>query len=140
MMISIHKHLSVFILAGFIAVLLTPHVLADDPSAGLAKERAALPTSVFDLFYAIKNSLDYGAVGEMRQPLPDYKQYSRVTQAIIDTLSLEWEVVGYSVSGAEYEIIVQKKDTPLTKYKGSRMEKFKWEDGGWVSLGGYLYI
>ncbi len=140
MRIFLHKHISVFMLIGFIAAFLTPQVIAGDPATDLEKEREQLPTPVFDLFYAIKDSLDYGVIGEMREPLPDYKQYSRVTQAILEKLSHEWEVVSYSVSGSDYEITVQSKDDPLTKYKGTRMEKFKWADGGWVSLGGYLYI
>lgn len=105
-------------------------------------EKKKLPKLVFQLFYAVKESLDYGRTdGEGEQPKPKghLSEYSRVTEDLIKAFNKEYQIEKYDCVGDDYVLIVSRKGNVQEKYKATRMEKFVLLNGNWESLGSYLY-
>lgn len=106
-------------------------------------EEEKLPKLVFQLFYAVKDSLDYGDIqGQEKQPQPKVRltEYSRVTSEFLESFKEKYQVEKYERIGDDYVLIVSNKANTLEKYKATRMEKFLFQNGKWISLGGYLYF
>ena len=106
-------------------------------------EKKKLTPLVFELFYAVKNSLDYGWVeghGEPPQPKSNLEEYSRVTSELLEAFEKEYHILQYERIGDDYVLIVSSKTNPQEKYKATRMEKYVLSNGQWESLGGYLYF
>ena len=106
-------------------------------------ERKKLPPLVFELFYAVKDSLDYGWVeGHGEPPLPEasLQEYSRVTSELLEAFEKEYQILKYERIDDDYVLIVSSKSNPQEKYKATRMEKYELSNGQWRSLGGYLYF
>ena len=104
-------------------------------------ERKKLPPLVFQLFYAVKDSLDYGYIeghGEPPQPEASLEEYSRVTSELLETFEKEYQILQYERIGDDYVLIVSSKANPQEKYKATRMEKYVFSNEQWKSLGGYL--
>ena len=99
-----------------------------------------LPLPVCELFYAVKESLDYGVLGKERQPLENLTDYRRVTPELLQRLKQDFIVTSYRRKGNSYELIVTSRADSETRYRATRMIKYRWHDGTWVSLGGYLYF
>lgn len=131
----------------FLAVLLMATVTlaqSNDEPAGLeerlASEHQKLPGLVFDLFYAVKDSLDYGAVDEDAAPAEELLGYRRVTAELLTAFEVDWEIETYRVSGDDYELIVRSRSDGTARYKATRMRRYEWCSDRWNDLGGYLYF
>ena len=104
-------------------------------------EKGKLPPLVFELFYAVKDSLDYGYIEgheELPQPKANLEEYSRVTSELLGAFEKEYQILQYERIGDDYVLIVASKANPQEKYKATRMEKYVFSNGQWESLGGYL--
>ncbi len=107
------------------------------------QERSKFPEPLFEFFYAVKNSLDYGVIEEIegkRKPLRRLRDYSRVTRGLLKRVTAEFEIDRYAPSGDDYEIIVHQRSAPDERFRATRMETFVWHNGRWESLGGYIYF
>jgi len=131
-----------------IGILLTIHLAQLPPTPApapvapqdvLAAELSKLPKPVFDLFYALKNSLDYG-IEKGRRPPKRLDQYRRVAPEFLAAFKREYRVSRYRVLGDDYELIVRRRSDRSERYRATRTEKFVWKAGRWESLGGYYYF
>lgn len=116
--------------------------IAQNPLDQLEKEKQLLPEPVFDLFYAVKNSLDYGHIdgySTETSPKTELTDYSRVSQKLLKEVTKSYEILSYEIKGDDY-ILLLKSKTDEVQYKATRHEKFKLTDKGWVSLGKYIYF
>lgn len=104
-------------------------------------EKQKLPPLVFELFYAVKDSLDYGYIEgheDPPQPKASLQDYSRVTPELLEAFEKEYQIIQYERIDDDYVLIVSTKAHPQEKYKATRMEKYVFANGQWESLGGYL--
>ena len=98
-----------------------------------------LPQPVCELFYAIKESLDYG-MGTKHRPFKKLTDYPRVTKELLERVNQEFRVTLYQPVGDDYQLIVTSRSNSEERYRATRMVKCWWHDDHWVSLGGYLYF
>ena len=118
-----------------------PPQSAQHSMSGYEAEKKKLPPLVFQLFYTVKDSLDYGYVeghGEPPRPKANLQEYSRVTSELLEAFEKEYQILKYERIGDDYILIVSSKANPQEKYKATRMEKYVLSNGRWKSLGGYL--
>ena len=101
-----------------------------------------MPEPVWKLFYAIKNSLDYGIITGMGEPSPeeDISEYRLVTPQLLSSVQSDFNIAQYEVRDMDYTLILVNKSNPGEKYMATRMETFSWERDGWKSLGKYVYL
>jgi len=113
-------------------------------------EKKLLPPEVRELFYAVKDSLDYAAVtGGIDGPLEDAAEgppaenalsdYERVTSDLLSRLERKFVIERYAADQWNYELIVSRRSRPDEKYKATRERMYRWEKGGWDSIGPYLH-
>jgi hypothetical protein len=119
----------------------TPGVPQTHSAGGVARAEA-IPTPVEELFSAVKDSLDYGHIDgdALARPRAALSDYARVTDALLAKIATAWQIVSYSATDDEYEIIVESKDQTPVRYRATRMERYIWRNGRWVSVGGYTYL
>lgn len=99
-----------------------------------------MPEPVWRLFYAVKESLDYGLCDEERAPKEDPADYERVTAEILALVKDSFEIFEYSVEGMEYRMELRSQKDQSKRYLATRSETFEWKRGKWVSLGEYVYV
>lgn len=112
---------------------------ATQPIESPACEHAGCPQAVCNLFYAVKDSLDYG-IDKHPRPAQRIEDHKRVTSELLERLNREFQILEYRPVGMNYELVVVRRSDPSEKYRATRDAKFRWVDGKWVSLGGYLYF
>ena len=101
-----------------------------------------IPEPVWKLFYAIKNSLDYGIISGMEDAPPekDISAYRLVTPQLLSLVKSHFTIAKYEVRDMDYTLILINKSNPDEKYMATRMETFSWERDRWKSLGKYGYL
>jgi hypothetical protein len=113
-------------------------------------EKKKLPGKVHRLFYAVKDSLDYASItGDINGPFEDVPddpppkktlaEYERVTDSLLEDFNREFVVERYIAKDWDYELIVKKRENPNEKYKATRIQTFRFENGEWRSIGLYLH-
>jgi hypothetical protein len=105
------------------------------------KGKEALPSDVYSLFYAIKNSLDYGyieGVSEPNFPKKELVDYRRVGEESLTRLRESYVIETYEASKEDYILILASK-SGANKYKATRMTMSYLKDNEWIELGGYYY-
>jgi hypothetical protein len=113
-------------------------------------QKKILPPKVHELFYAVKDSLDYAAVtGGTEGPLKDVPEdppaeksledYERVTPELLEDFQQTFSVESYTAEGWDYELIVFRRSHPNKKYKATRKKIYRLADRQWESLGAYVH-
>ena len=113
-------------------------------------EKRLLPPEVHELFYAVKDSLDYAVVtGDMTGPFEEMPEdpspqesltdYDRVTPQLLNRFGQTFVVELYAVDGWNYELIVLRRSRPDEKYRATRERMFRWVESRWEPIGPYLH-
>ena len=107
------------------------------------RQKQIIPVDVWNLFYAVKNSLDYGVVPKGQTipgPLKKLTDYRRVTPALLNRADQSFSVGSYSVSGGDYELVVVNRTNPAIRFKATRSAMFVWRSDHWEMVGKYVYL
>ena len=118
-----------------LALLMSYPLVAED------KDKEVLPHDVYMLFYAIKNSLDYGyieGVSEPNFPKKNLVDYRSVGEEFLTRLNDSYTIETYEATKEDYLIVLVSKNGS-TKYRATRMTKAYLKDNEWIELGGYYY-
>ena len=113
-------------------------------------QKKILPPEVHELFYAVKDSLDYAAVtGGTEGPLSDIPEdppaekslddFERVTPELLENFEQKFSIESYTAEGWNYELIVFRRSHPNEKYKATRKKIYRLAAGQWESLGAYMH-
>lgn len=113
-------------------------------------EKKRLPPEVRQLFYAVKDSLDYAVVtGDVDGPFTEVPEdpppqasladYARVTEEVLERFEEDFAVERYRAGRWDYELVVSRRSRPEEKYKATRGQMFRLMDGRWQSIGPYLH-
>lgn len=113
-------------------------------------EKKNLPEVVHRLFYAVKDSLDYasvtGGINGALENLPDeplpkkaLEEYERVTDGLLKEFNSSFIVEKYVAEEWDYELIVQNRKNINERYKATRVQMFRFDEGEWKALGVYLH-
>ncbi len=106
------------------------------------KQASIIPEPGLRIFYAVKNSLDYGRIDgeECLEPKANILNYSQVTNELLENLNKQFKIDKYSYNDSTYEIIIIGIKNPNKKFKANRNKMFIWKNGNWISIGGYIYL
>ncbi|GEM_PF-4679794 len=109
--------------------------LSDGQRSNRISGNKELPPPIFDLFYKIKNSLDYGRLDSdpIRKPKKD------ISEHLTDKFRNDYYVESYKVLDEDYELIVVGNKNKDVRYKATRYRKYKYSDGKWLDFGEYIY-
>lgn len=113
-------------------------------------EKSKLPEIVHRLFYAVKDSLDYasvtGGINGKLEDIPDdpppkesLEEYERVTNSLLEEVNRSFIIERYSSEKWNYELIVQARKDKEERYKATRIQMFRFDEGEWKPLGVYLH-
>ena len=99
-----------------------------------------MPEPVWRLFYAVKESLDYGFLDEELAPKENLADYERVTPDLLALVNESFEIHDYLIYGMGYSLELRNLKDQSKRYLATRSEMFEWKGGTWVSLGEYVYV
>jgi hypothetical protein len=102
------------------------------------QERSGVPVELFDLFYAAKDSLDYGAT-ERHAPA-SLSEFARVTPKMLQVAKRRWGL-RYDRDGSKYRIIATERDSSKVEYRGTREGMYRRVGSAkWQRVAGYCYF
>lgn len=102
------------------------------------QEGSGVPVELFDLFYAVKDSLDYGL--REGHPPTSLDQFARVTTEIVEAANRRWEL-RYERHGSTYRILATKRDASKVQYRGTREGIYRRVGSAkWQRVAGYCYF
>jgi len=107
------------------------------------RQKKVIPIDVWDLFYAVKESLDFGVVPQGHptpSPEENIAKYRRVTLDLLTRFSRSFSVESYGVSGEDYELVVVCQSDPAIRFKATRSTMFVWRGDRWDIVGKYVYL
>lgn len=107
------------------------------------RQKLVIPIDVWDLFYAVKDSLDYGVIPQGHSnpsPLKNLANYHRVTPGLLTRLGQTFLVESYDVSGENYELVVVCRSDSAIRFKATRSAMFVWRYDHWDLVGEYVYL
>lgn len=114
---------------------------------GYQLQRKVLPELVLEIFYKIKDSLDYGNISakgltpsEKKKPGENISEYSRIDERFLSELQKEFLILSYEYTDSNYELIIINQHNHSRKFKASRKNIYTWENNTWIDLGGYFYL
>ncbi len=102
------------------------------------QQRSGVPAELFDLFYAAKDSVDYGL--REGHPPASLDQFARVTAEIVKVAKRRWEL-RYERHGSTYRITATERDASKVQYRGTREGIYRRVGSGkWQRVAGYCYF
>lgn len=103
---------------------------------------AVMPEPVWNVFHAIKDSLDCVIISDMVDPAPekDISEYRLVAAKLLSLVQAYFGIAQYEVRAMNYTLILVNMSNPSEKYMATRIETFSWQRNAWKSLGKYVYL
>lgn len=104
----------------------------------LELRRTNMPADIFHLFYAAKDSVDYGLAKRRGVPA-DLRHFDRINRTMLEECSRRW-TLSYTKKNADYEIVAVAFKDRSVRYRATRQAIYQGSASGWIKIAEYCYF